>query len=77
MIPASGAPVKRLKDFGFDCDDMVERYPQGLGKILAYLQRKFGLPLYITEHGAASSDETFRERDLRGYLTALHAAMAR
>jgi len=75
MIPASGAPVKRLKDFGFDCDDMVERYPQGLGKILAYLQRKFGLPLYITEHGAASSDETFRERDLRGYLTALHAAM--
>jgi len=77
MIPAGGAPVKRLKDFGFDCDDMVERYPEGLGKILAYLQRKFRLPLYITEHGAASADETFRERDLRSYLTALHGAMVR
>jgi beta-glucosidase len=56
---------------------MVERYPEGLGKILAYLQRKFELPLYITEHGAASEDETFRERDLRNYLAALHGAMAR
>jgi len=77
MIPASGAPVTRLKDFGFDCDDMVERYPEGLGKILPYLQRKFRLPLYITEHGAASADETFRERDLRSNLTALHHAMTR
>ena len=77
MIPASGTPVKRLRDFGFVCDDMVERYPEGLGKILAYLQRKFRLPLYITEHGAASADETFRERDLRHYLIALHGAMTR
>jgi beta-glucosidase len=75
MIPASGTPVKRLKDCGFNCDDMVERYPEGFGKILAYLQRKFRLPLYITEHGAASADEAFRERDLRSYLTALHGAM--
>ncbi len=76
MIPASGAPVKQLKDFGFVCDDMVERYPEGLVKILSYLQRKFRLPIYITEHGAASDDEQFRERDLRGNLAALHAAMA-
>jgi beta-glucosidase len=76
MIPASGAPVKRLKDFGFVCDDMVERYPAGMVKILAYLHRKFKLPIYITEHGAASSDETFRERDLRANLAALHGAMA-
>jgi beta-glucosidase len=76
MIPASGAPVKTLKDFGFVCDDMVERYPEGMVKILAYLQRKFRLPLYITEHGAASADEQFRERDLRGNLAALHGAMA-
>jgi beta-glucosidase len=75
MIPASGAPVKRLQDFGFVCDDMVERYPEGLGNILAYLQHKFRLPIYITEHGAASADEAFRERDLRSYLAALHGAM--
>ena len=76
MIPASGAPVKTLKDFGFVCDDMVERYPEGMTKILPYLHRKFRLPIYITEHGAASNDETFRERDLRENLAALHGAMA-
>jgi beta-glucosidase len=76
MIPASGAPVKTLKDFGFVCDDMVERYPAGMVKILSYFQRKFRLPIYITEHGAASHDEKFRERDLRENLAALHGAMA-
>jgi beta-glucosidase len=76
MIPASGAPVKRLKDFGFVCDDMVERYPEGLGKILVYLQRKFRLPIYITEHGAASADEEFRERDLLNYLAVLQRAIS-
>jgi len=76
LIPASGAPVKTLKEFGFVCDDMVERYPKGLVKILSYLHRKFRLPIYITEHGAASSDENFRARDLRENLAALHGAMA-
>ena len=55
---------------------MVERYPEGMVKILPYLHRKFRLPIYITEHGAASSDENFRERDLRENLAALHGAMA-
>lgn len=76
MIPASGTPIIRLKNFNFVCDDMVERYPAGLGKILPYLQQKFNLPIYITEHGAASDDEKFRERDLGENLVALHRAMA-
>jgi beta-glucosidase len=75
MIPASGTPVKQLADFGFICDDMVERYPDGFVKILSYLHRRFRLPVYITEHGAASSDEAFRERDLRQNLAALQVAM--
>ncbi len=75
MIPASGTPVKELKDFGFVCDDMVERYPEGMEKILAYLRRKFQLPIYITEHGSASADENFRERDLRQNLAALHRSI--
>jgi len=75
MIPASGAPAKRLEGFGFVCDDMVERYPEGLGKILPYLNRRLRLPIYITEHGAASADEAFRARDLLGYLAVLHGAM--
>ncbi len=76
MIPASGTPVKELKDFGFICDDMVERYPDGLEKILAYLHGKFRLPVHITEHGSASADETFRETDLRQNLAALHQSIA-
>ena len=75
MIPASGAPVKTLKDFGFVCDDMVERYPEGLEKILAYLHRKFRRPIFITEHGAASADENFRARDLKQNLGALHRSL--
>jgi beta-glucosidase len=75
MIPASGAPVNRLKDFGFICDDMVERYPEGLEKILGYFRCKFRKPVYITEHGAASADEAFRARDLRGNLAALHRSI--
>ncbi len=75
MIPASGAPVKTLKEFGFVCDDMVERYPEGMVKILSYLNRKFHLPIYITEHGAASDDEKFRARDLRENLAALHRSI--
>ena len=76
MIPASGTPVKTLRDFGFVCDDMVERYAEGMGKILPYLHQKFKLPISITEHGAASDDETFRKRDLQANLAALHRAMA-
>ncbi len=76
MIPASGTPLKALKDFGFICDDMVERYPEGMEKILAYLRRKFRLPIYITEHGSASADEHFRELDLRQNLAALHRSIA-
>ena len=55
---------------------MVERYPEGLEKILPYLTQKFGLPVYITEHGASSMDESFRDRDLHSYLSRLHNAIA-
>jgi len=75
MIPASGTPVKDIKDFGFVCDDMVERYPEGMEKILGYLRRKFRLPIYITEHGSASADESFRATDLRQNLAALHRSI--
>jgi hypothetical protein len=49
MIPASGTPVKTLKDFGFVCDDMVERYPEGLGKNSAVSATK--IPPADLHHG--------------------------
>jgi beta-glucosidase len=57
------------------CDDMFERHPTGFGKLLKKLYRDCGLPIYITEHGSASSDEDFRIQDLTGHLGELRAAM--
>jgi beta-glucosidase len=75
MIPSGGASVKQLEDFGFICDDMVERYPVGMETILVNLYRKLRLPVYITEHGAAAADENFRARDLKQNLAALHRSI--
>jgi len=56
---------------------LFERDPDGLESILLYLRRRFGLPIYITEHGSACDDESFRIADLRANLTAVHRALAR
>ena len=37
---------------------------------------KYQLPIYITEHGSASTDEAFRATDLRENLAALHRAIS-
>lgn len=76
MIPASGSPVRRLSDLGCECDDMVERHPPGLGVALRELHRRFGLPIYLTEHGSASRDQDFRIRDLTRHLEVLQEALA-
>jgi len=74
-VPAGGACSKQLGRMGVVCDDMFERHPDGLGVILRDFHRRYGLPLYITEHGAASSDENFRIRDLTDHLHQLHGAL--
>jgi len=74
-VPAGGARPEWLAQLGVVCDDMFERHPRGLGTVLREFYRRYGLPLYITEHGAASSDEDFRIRDLTEHLCVLHKAM--
>jgi beta-glucosidase len=59
---------------GIVCDDMFERHPTALENP-EKIPRRYGLPIYITEHGAASTDEDFRIRDLTAHLLELHAAM--
>jgi len=76
-VPAGGACPRQLGQMGIVCDDMFERHPGGLGVVLRNFHRRFGLPLYITEHGAASRDESFRIRDLTDHLHQLHGAMSR
>ena len=55
---------------------MLERHPTGLEFALKELHQRCGLPIYLTEHGSSSTDEAFRERDLRDNLAALHRAIA-
>jgi len=75
MVPAGGACPKQLARLGVVCDDMFERHPGGLGTVLRDFHRRYRLPLYITEHGAASSDENFRIFDLTEHLRELHGAV--
>jgi len=76
MVPAGGARPEQLAELGVVCDDMFERHPGGLGTVLRDFHRRYGLPLYITEHGAASRDENFRIRDLTEHLRELHGAIS-
>jgi beta-glucosidase len=76
LVPTNGVPHKRLKQLGIVCDDMFERHPTGFGKLLKKFHRRYGLPIYITEHGAASNDEDFRIRDLTEHLQELRGAMS-
>jgi len=75
LVPTNGVSTERLKQLGITCDDMFERHPAGFARLLKRFHRSYGLPIYITEHGAASTDEDFRIRDLMAHLHELRAAM--
>jgi beta-glucosidase len=76
LVPARGYSCADLAELGIACDDMLERHPAGLQSALNEMYQQFRLPVYLTEHGSASLDEAFRERDLREYLASLHHAIA-
>jgi len=76
LVPTFGFSREELMQLGVECDDMLERHPSGLEFALKHLYKKSGLPIYVTEHGSSSTDEAFRERDLRGNLSAIHRAIA-
>ena len=75
LVPSGGWAREALLRRGVVCDDMFERHPPGMEFVVKQLYRRYRLPVYVTEHGAASTDESFRERDLRENLAALHRAM--
>ena len=75
LVPTNGVSKARLKQLGVICDDMFERHPSGFGTILNKFHRRYGLPIYITEHGAASANDDFRICDLTQHLHALQGAM--
>jgi beta-glucosidase len=76
LVPTNGFSFEELVRLGLECDDMLERHPAGLELALQKMHQDYGLPIYLTEHGSSSSDEAFRERDLKENLAALHRAIA-
>lgn len=77
LVPTFGFTHEQLAKLGVECDDMLERHPAGLEFVLQKMYDDYGLPIYVTEHGSASDDESFRERDLRENLIAMHRAIGR
>jgi len=77
LLPTCGFSREQLARMGVDCDDMLERHPRGLEPALLKMFRQCGLPMYLTEHGSSSTDEAFREHDLRENLASLHRAIDR
>jgi len=77
LVPTNGIAREDLARMGIECDDMLERHPAGLEQALLELHRLTHLPIYVTEHGSSSTDESFRERDLKENLAALHRAIGR
>jgi beta-glucosidase len=75
LVPTFGFSFEELARLGVECDDMLERHPVGLESALRKIYQQCQLPIYITEHGSASADEAFRERDLRENLAAVHRAI--
>jgi beta-glucosidase len=76
LIPCCGASGDLLKSLDVICDDMIERHVPGFEVALKEFHQKYRLPIYITEHGSASSDEKFRIRDLSEHLQILQRAMS-
>ena len=59
-----------------DRDEMGhEIYPEGLASVLRHAHRRYGLPLMITENGAADASGALRELYLLSHLAHLHAAL--
>jgi beta-glucosidase len=75
MAPVKGMTTQSLMDMGIVCDDMLERYPEGLFAILKDLSKAYALPIHITETGSATTDEEFRTTYLVRYLQQAHRAI--
>lgn len=54
-----------------------EFYPEGLGKIVSIIYKKYGLPILITENGIADSTDEKRWRYISGALASIHNSISK
>lgn len=68
LSPITGFRPEVLERAGCACDDMWEQDPTWLCDCLDDVAQRTNLPIYITENGVATTDETLREKYLREHL---------
>ena len=67
LPPPEGVPVNQM---GSDI------YPPSLGHAVRYVYGEAGVPVFVTEHGMATADDTLRAAFLEPALAGLHEAIA-
>lgn len=75
LSPLCGSSPTELARHHADCDDMWEQDPDHLVPCLREVGRRYRLPLFITEYGVATEDESLRTRFLREHLRRCHEAI--
>lgn len=68
---------ERFEKDGKAHDDMWEYYPAGLEKNIMRFWKKYKKPIYITENGICTSDDTQRVSAIADYMKALSRAMSK
>lgn len=76
ISPVSGTPPEHFAALGSSCDDMWEQDPLWLARLLSLLTRRYSLPLYITESGFATDDESLRLRLFEEHIVCMHEALS-
>lgn len=59
---------KFLEEHGLAHDDLWEIYPEGIYKNLKYFYEKYKKPLFITENGSCTDDDSLRKKVLHEHL---------
>ena len=81
-VPLAPMPISeidtpgKLADRGIRHDDMWEYHPAGIATIIKRFHERYGLPVWITENGLCTNDDSFRQESIRDYLTAIHGCIA-
>lgn len=68
---------EKLTRTGKAHDDMWEYYPAGLEENIIRFWKKYKKPIYVTENGICTSDDTKRVSAIADYMKALSGAMAK
>lgn len=80
-VPLTPMPVSeidtpgKLQERGVRHDKMWEYHPEGIATIIRQFWKRYGNPIWITENGLCTDDDSFRQESIRDYLKAIHSTI--